>query len=177
MRTYFQHFFAVIIGIVSALFIAACSSQIPPEIRQPLSHSLTINQIQAEPETYISKPVRWGGVILSTDNKKEGSWISIVAYPLSNNGKPLTLKNSTGRFIARFDSFIEPQVYSRDRVITILGKFVHNETIKVGEFIYNYPLIEVQKHFLWPVERFIDELYPPWRYEPYYRPYIPHHRH
>jgi len=177
MRTNFQFFFVMFSGVISALFIAACSSQIPPEIRQPLSQSPTITQIQAEPDTYVSKPVRWGGVILKTDNKKDGSWIPIVAYPLSKNGEPLTLKNSIGRFIARFDSFIEPQVYSRDRVITVLGKFVNNETVNVGEFPYNYPLIEVQKHFLWPVENLVDELYPPWWYEPYYWPYYPPHRH
>lgn len=177
MHTNFQYFLATFSGIVNALFITACSSQIPPEIRQPLSQSPALAQIQTEPETYVAKSVRWGGIILNTENKKDSSWVSIVAYPLSKSGEPLILKNSTGRFIARFDSFIEPQVYNRDRVITVLGKFVHIETITVGNFPYNYPLIEVQKHFLWPEEAPAAELYPPWWYEPYYRPYIPPHRH
>jgi outer membrane lipoprotein len=158
------------------LFISACSSQIPPDIRQALHDAPTIQMVQSKPDAFLSQPVRWGGIIINTENKQASSWLTVVAYPLSKNGQPRVDQNSIGRFIASFDTFLEPQVYSRERVVTITGKIIKTESLKVGEFPYSYPVVEVQQHFLWPVEQASDALYPPWWYDPYYWPYYPPHR-
>ena len=161
----------------SVLFLTACSSQIPPDISQGFKNSPSISKIQAEPEVYLSQPVRWGGVIIKIENRQNTSRLTIVAYPLSRNGEPQVYKNSIGRFIASFNLFLEPQVYKRDRIITLTGQFIKAETISVGKFPYNYPVIEVKQHFLWPVEEPADMLYPPWWYDPFYWPHYPPHLH
>lgn len=163
--------------IFSALFLSACSSQIPPDVRQGFKDSPTIAKIQADPEVYVLQPVRWGGVIIDIENRQDSSRLTVVAYPLRKNGEPQVSKNSIGRFVANFNLFLEPQVYSRDRVITLTGEFIKRETIKVGEFPYNYPVIEVKQFFLWQVKEPADILYQPLRHEPYYWPYYPPHRH
>lgn len=159
------------------LLQTACSSQVPAGIKTPLAAAPTIEQVRKSPEEYISKTVRWGGVIINTENRKDSSRLTIVAYPLSKYGEPLTSKNSVGRFIVSFSHFLEPQVYSHDRVITVLGKIITTEAINVGDFPYNYPVISVQQHFLWPVDEPQEPLYPPWWYDPYYWPYHPLHHH
>ncbi len=74
-------------------------------------------------------------------------------------------------------------MYSRDREITVIGQLLRTETFDVGEFSYEYPVIQVQHYFIWPVKEepvYVD--YPPyWWYDPWYPyysypyPYYPHH--
>ncbi|MDH5425895.1 MAG: Slp family lipoprotein [Gammaproteobacteria bacterium] len=177
MKTHFAQKRFSPLWFASVLLLTACSSQIPPAIKQALTNAPTIAMVRAAPDTYLSQPVRWGGVILGTENKQSSSRLIIIAYPLSSNGRPLLNKASNGRFIASFDSFLEPHVYKRDSVITLTGKLIKTETINIGEFPYNYPVIEVQQHFLWPLEEPANNLYPPWWYDPFYWPYYPPHRH
>ena len=159
------------------LLLPACSSHIPPEIKQDLDTSPGIEQVLKSSENYLSQKVRWGGVILNTENKHEASWLTILAYPLNNYGKPQVADQSSGRFIAIVDKFLEPLVYSSDRKITITGKLLRTETIKVGEFPYKYPVIQVEKHYLWPDNSETSNLerYPYWWYDPWYDPYYPWH--
>lgn len=168
--------------IVSLLLIVGCSSHIPPEIRQSLDGSPDLVLVKSNAPAYISQKVRWGGVILQTENKDENSRLTIVAFPLNDVGEPLSKQQSPGRFIAIVDQFMEPTVYSRDRKITVIGNVLRTETLEIGEFPYEYPVIQLEHHYLWPVEEepaYID--YPPYWYDPWY-PYYPfyypyYHRH
>lgn len=171
-------------GLLFILLISACSSHIPPEIKQPLEGSPSVTAVRDRADAYISQKVRWGGVILQTENKDDASRLTIVAFPLSDDAEPRTSEHSPGRFIAVFNQFMEPTVYSKDREITVTGNLLRTETLDVGEFPYEYPVIQVEQHYLWPVR---DEStyhdYPPyWWYDPwypyypYYYPYYPHHR-
>jgi outer membrane lipoprotein len=170
------------ITLLSAVLLSACSSHIPPEIGQSLDNSPGMEQVREQADTYISEKVRWGGVILHTENKQNASWITIIAFPLDNSGEPRITDQSPGRFIAIVDKFLEPLVYSLDREITVTGSVLRTETIKVGEFPHKHPVIQVENHHLWPVrpeQPYADyPLY--WLYDPYYpwnHPHYPHYRH
>jgi len=160
------------------VLVSACSSHIPPEIKQPLDGSPGIAQVRHQIDFYLSKKVRWGGAILHTENKQNASELTIIAFPLSETGEPLSSDQSQGRFIAIIDEFVEPQVYSPERKITVTGQVVRAENLKVGEFLYEYPVIQVDHYYLWPPEPeqiYLD--YPPfpWMYGPYYPLYYPLH--
>lgn len=166
---------------IAVLLVAGCSSNIPPEIKQPLEGSPGIAEVREKTDAYVNQKVRWGGVILQIENKENTSKLTIVALPLDDNGEPLESDKSPGRFIATIDAFLEPQVYSPNREITVTGHLRNTEILKVGEFDYEYPVVAVENYYLWPVkpERgYVD--YPPyWLYDPYYYPwpypYYPHH--
>ena len=161
--------------LASILFLTACSTHIPPEIKQPQVGSPSLEQVIEQAETYTSQKVRWGGVILNTENKQKSSWLTLIAFPLSDRGEPQTSDQSPGRFIAIVDDFLEPLVYSRERKITVIGRLLRTETLKIGEFPYQYPVIQVEHFYLWPPEpepAVVD--YPPdWWYDPWYNPYYP----
>ena len=163
---------------------SACSSKIPPEIKQAVAGSPDVAQVRRQADAYVSQKVRWGGVIHETENKQNSSKLIIVAFPLSEDGQPLNSDQSPGRFIAIVDEFLEPHVYSQEREITVTGQLVQSETLKVGEFSYEYPVVKVEHYYLWPARSepvYID--YPPyWWHDPYYPwpyPYYypRHHRH
>lgn len=150
--------------------LAACSSNIPLEISQEVPAAPSFSQIQKQPNAYPQQPLRWGGTILKTENKHNESWVSIIAFPLNSNGRPLESDQSPGRFIAVFDQYLEPLVYSQDREITVHGTLIGTETIKVGEYPYVYPLLKVDSYYLWDPRPEINEVNPPY-YWPYYPPY------
>jgi len=164
--------------------LSSCSSHIPPEIKQPIEGSPTVEQVRNNLDNYRSQKVRWGGIILETENKQKASWLKIIALPLDEDGQPRKADHSSGRFIAIVDEFLEPEVFNVDRKITITGQVIRFETLNVGEFSYDYPVIQVDHYYLWPAE--IDTPYydypPYWWHDPYYPwPYLyyPHrsHRH
>ncbi len=167
--------------LILIALLASCSSSIPVEIRQTLDNAPGVAQVREQPDSYISQQVRWGGMILETENRQNTSSLTIIAFPLSDQGEPRTSAQSPGRFIAVVDEFLEPQVYGRDRLITVKGSYYHTETLKVGEYPYLYPVIDVEHYYLWPKKqpRYVD--YPPyWGYDPWYYPGYPwrhHHRH
>lgn len=169
-------------GWLTAILLAsACSSNIPPEIKNPVPDSPDVNQVRNQPDIYQSQKVRWGGIILETENKQNASWIKIVALPLDEDGEPRDSDQSPGRFIAIVDEFLEPQLYNSDRKITVTGHVVRFETLKVGEFSYNYPVIQVENYYLWPAksEQSYRDYPPYWWIDPYYPwpyPYYPYPR-
>ena len=160
------------------LLLSACSSNIPPVISNPLLGAPSLPEVRAEASRYVERQVRWGGVILSIENRHSDSHITIVAFPLNDWGRPLIAEQSPGRFIAVVDEFLEPLVYSRDREITLTGSILGSETLKVGEFAYEYPLVKVDNYYLWPARMDLPNLDAPryWRHYPNYPYYLwPHH--
>lgn len=156
------------------VLISACSSHIPPEIRQPLDGAPSVAQAREQADAYQSQRVRWGGVILDTENKHDASWLTIVAFPLDDEGEPRDSNQSTGRFIAIVDEFLEPMVYNSDRQITVIGSLLRTETLKIGEFPYEYPVVQVEHYYLWPPKpEPANIVYPAYWYDPWYNPYYP----
>lgn len=176
MKTIFRSG-GLFIWLSSAMLLSACTSHVPPEIKQPLDGAPGLAEVRDQPSAYLSQKVRWGGVILNHENRQDTSWLTILAYPLSEQGKPLVSDQSSGRFIAEVSEFLEPTVYSRDRKITLIGRLRKTETLKVGDFPYEYPVIAVEQHYLWPAEPELSDYdYPPyWWYDPWYHPYYPWH--
>lgn len=170
------------LSLLASLLVSACSSHIPPVISQSPDPSFSIEQVQANPDKHLNKTIRWGGVILKTDNKQDASYLTVIAFPLESSGRVNTSAQTNGRFIAKFTDFMEPEIYSQNREITLYGQVSSFETIKIGEYPYLYPVIEVTEHFLWPVRKDNPDYdYPPYWYDPWYHPfyprYYPYHPH
>ena len=170
--------------LLAGLLLVACATQIPPEIKEAPADNPTLEQVRDSTGDFLSRPVRWGGVIVETENRENTTWVTVLALPLSRDGKPEVSDSSPGRFIAIVPAFLDPMVYSRDRQVTFAGTVLRSETRKVGEFPYTYVTIAADHHYLWPVETLLpaDYRYPwyydpwyydPWYYDPWYYPRYP----
>jgi outer membrane lipoprotein len=170
--------------------LSACASQVPVEIREFPNTAPGVAEVRKKPEQFLSEKIRWGGTIAQIENKQQASWLTIIALPLDDDGRPLSSDQSPGRFIAIIDGFLEPEVYSQNRQITVIGNIQKSQTVKIGEFPYEHPVIQVEYHYLWPPEpepssldyypyRWYDPWYDPWYYPyyPWYGPYYPYHYH
>lgn len=153
---------------LSLLFLYGCNSHIPTLIKTRPNQDLGYQQVKDNTESYHDKDVRWGGKIVSVENKEDSTWIEILANPLNNFGRPLSRHDKyQGRFIARIDGFLEPEQYAKDRYLTIYGKVEKNIVKLVDEYPYNYPLVHAKEHHLWRNYRTIRQ------FGPYYNSYFP----
>lgn len=173
-----------IAGLLTGLMLSACASKIPLAIKTAPPGDPSPQEVVARVADLEARPVRWGGTLLATENRENTTWLTVLAQPLSDDGKPKESDESPGRFIAIVPGFLDPEVYSRDRRITVAGTVLRTETRKVGDFAYPYPVIQAEATHLWPagVEPYDDYWYPypgyRWQYDPWlYHPYFFDHLH
>ena len=165
-----------LMSLILLMLITACSSQVPQIIKTRPTINPDLTQVVDHPEKYKTQQVRWGGVILNTDNQAKSTRLTILAMPLDDDGEPKIRSASGGRFIASFADFLEPSVYANSRMITIVGNLQGVETLKVGEYPYPHPVVRVSAHYLWPqIQPSVNNDWPPYWYDPWYYPY-PYYR-
>ena len=132
-----------------------------------------------DPDAFVGRDVRWGGLVVKVENRAEQTWIEIVRLDLNSFGRPLTSGSSDGRFIASFDRFLDPVVYEVGRLLTVVGRIEGSERRPIGEFEYLFPIVAVEGSYLWQA---VEPLPPPypypwWYYDPWYPHPWPYHRH
>jgi outer membrane lipoprotein len=164
-----------LLALLIALLAAGCASNLPEPIREPPPQDLALETVRQDPEQYIGQPVRWGGTIAGVDNRADETCLEVVGRELQSSGKPVARDRSEGRFLACVNRFLDPMVYSRDRLVTVAGTVEAVETRPVGEYPYRYPVVQVQNLHLWQPETerpryerdpFFYDPFWPW---PYYR--------
>ena len=146
------------------LVLTGCASTIPEMIRQPIADSPTFQEATAAPERYVGQAVRWGGVIINTENREQETWLEISVRQLYRKGRPIESDQSAGRFLARVNGFLDPSVYTTGRQVTVNGIIEGVESRKIGDYPYTYILIKTNLVYLW-------EQLPEYRRDYYYDPY------
>lgn len=125
-------------------------------------------------ESDLQTPVRWGGVILDTRPESDHTCFEILARKLDTSMRPDDIDQVSGRFIACKPGFYDPEVFAKDREVTVTGKVIYIDIGKVGDYDYPYPVVDIEFMSLWP-ERINAVYYHHWvRYRPYYWHYPRH---
>lgn len=129
--------------------LTGCAPVISRDTMALVDKSLDFNKIIKEPELYKNRVVLLGGTILSIKNLPQITKLEILEFPLSPSQKPETNSMSGGRFIAIYNGYLDPAIYSQGRLITIAGEVTGSETRPLGETTYLYPLILIREYHLW----------------------------
>ena len=130
--------------------ITGCASQTSGPIANPVFQSPDLAKVRSAPNSYTDQPARWGGRITRVQNHPTRTDIEIIEQPLNNSGWPRTSDTSNGRFIARFDEFLDPAIYAVGKPITVVGIIKMTENGSIGEHPYVFPVIATSQHRLWP---------------------------
>lgn len=165
------------LGIVALLLLGSgCASKPPSSVGLAVVDDVTLATVRAAGESYQGSTVRWGGVITATENKADHTLVFIAARALEDNEQPLTDSASDGRFVARFDGFLDPLVYKTNRRLTVVGQIDGHLVRPIGEFDYRFPLVVVRDSRL-----FAEALRPrpyyypdPWLYHGHFYHHYPH---
>jgi outer membrane lipoprotein len=120
----------------------------------------------SNPREYRGRVVVLGGYILEIQNEPGGSVLTVLQAPLDWRNKPKSPDLSQGRFFVTTKKFLDPEVYAKDRRITVGGLVVGAREQSVGEGTYRFPTIEAQELQLWP-----EQIYPAGPCYPCYDPW------
>lgn len=166
--------------VVLTLLVTGCQT-VPEAVRTPTGPAL--EQVRASPAAHVGQPVRWGGAVARTENRPTHTWLHIVGRALDSRGRPFETDSSPGRFIARAEGFLDPEIYHPGREVTVTGRFVESVTVMVGEYADATPVVDAGNIHLWekrpdpaPYWPYYDPFYPWWGYpwgHPYRYPYRP----
>jgi len=157
-------------GLLLLIFLGACSSNVPLEIRTPVAPSPEVDVVVRDFDRFRDQRVRWGGEVVALENRESEPWIEVAARELWDDGKPRDSDHARGRFLIRHDGFLDPTVYKADRKVTVVGRLDSRLTRKIGKHPYTYPLLHSESLYLWP--RDSARYYDP--YWPYGYPYYPY---
>ncbi len=123
--------------------------------------------------TFAGKDVILGGYILEVSNQKDQTRIMALQAPLGIGQEPKSKDLSQGRLIIFYHGFIDPEVYAKDRKITVAGKLLGSSHTDETKEPFPYVRIQMSHIHLWPVEKPIqrDPYWDYWGYPPYPYPW------
>ena len=170
MQQFFR--FSKNIGFLFLVTVLMACSSVPKDLRLSTEPVLAISDVLENVDDFVGQFVRWGGVIVATENAQDETRIELVAYPLNTYARPLIERTSGGRFIAVIPGFVDPLVYTQGRELTVVGAVEGSQSKQIGQYDYQYPVVRASAHRLWSVQKDVDYPDPYWYY-PWY-PYYPY---
>ena len=114
-----------------------------------VDRALTPADVIDKPELKLGKIALWGGTILGLKNLKESTQIEMLAYPLDSSHRPRLEEKTLGRFIIQHQGYLEPEVFTQGKQLSVVGEVGQSVTGKIGDSDYTYPLIHSRNIRLW----------------------------
>ena len=146
--------YSYLFGIIFIVFVAACTKGISKQARSQVTYTGDFSELQRNPDDYKDEVVLLGGKIVDTKANTDSSEIIVLQLPLGGGARPQVGDQSMGRFLIRSKQLLDPALYRKGMAITLVGRLVGNETRTIGEFKYNYPVIEPMEVKLWSENRY-----------------------
>jgi outer membrane lipoprotein len=171
--------------LLSCSSLMSCAPVLSKQFREQAAPPVPFRQLLSDPHTYEGRKIILGGYILEVKNEHDGTLLTILQAPLDFQNRPHSRDKSGGRFLARTDKFMDPEIYKKDRRITVGGMITGVYEQPLGKHTYPYPVIKIEEFHLWaeeiPQDRVYDPYWDHWGYPwyPYWAPirsYPYHHR-
>ena len=167
----------ILIALLISTFLNSCSV-ISKQIRSEAEPtSVPFRKLITEADKYSGHTVILGGYILETRNLEAGTILKVLQVPFRFGEEPDNQDRSQGRFIVHHIGFLDPEVYKKDRAITVAGRVTGSVVEKIGDDQFRYLKVENREIYLWPdyYERKPPYYYPrPYPYYWYYHPRLLH---
>jgi len=161
---------------LAALMLQVSCTVISQEVRKEAEPPVPFKTLLAEADRYKGHIVILGGYILETRNLESETVISVLQVPFRFGEEPDFRDTSQGRFKIYHKGFLDPEVYTKDRAITVAGEVLGSEYEEIGGVRIQYLDLRDRQIYLWPEFETRPPPYPPWPY-PYYwyrYPYWPY---
>ena len=139
---------AAFISILVWVSMLSCSV-ISHQIRSEADPSVPFQTLIRDADKYIGHTVILGGYILETKNREAETVLKVLQTPLRFGDDPDLRKRSQGRFMVFHRGFLDPEVYSKDQVVTVAGRVIGTAVEKIGEEQIQYLKIENREIYLW----------------------------
>ncbi len=138
-----------ILLILLASMVTVSCSVISHQIRSEADPSIPFQTLIKDADKFQGHTVILGGYILETKNLESETILKILQTPLRLGEDPDLKKRSQGRFLVYHKGFLDPEVYSKNQVITVAGRVIGTTVEKIGEEQIHYLKIENREIYLW----------------------------
>ncbi|BCB95600.1 hypothetical protein JZK55_05220 [Dissulfurispira thermophila] len=132
----------VFVSLIFSIVLFGCAHVVSKEIRDMAEKEIALSDIMKAPDTYKGKVIILGGVIVSSMNAKEGTYIEVIQKPLDYRGRPENTDVSYGRFIIIYEGYLDTAIYSQGREVTVAGEVMGKMERPLGQIKYQYLLIK-----------------------------------
>lgn len=122
--------------------LLGCAHVISKELREKADEEISFAALLKDPDRYAGRFVILGGIIASSLNTEEGTYIEVVQNPLDSRGRPEYSDVSGGRFLILTEGYLDSAIYSQGKRVTVAGKVIGKRVRPLGEIQYTYPLIK-----------------------------------
>lgn len=129
------------------MLVSACATS--PMDTSTVSSQMTPSQAVNAIAEARGERIQWGGQIVSTVNGANGTLIEVLSYPLLNDGFPNTNRQSSGRFVLEYGSFLEPTDFAPGRFVTVVGTVESLTTTSIQSVETHVPLVVPEQLKLW----------------------------
>jgi outer membrane lipoprotein len=165
----------ILLFFVASLFLLAggCAHVLSRQALLEVDPTLSFAQVKENPDAYKGKTLVLGGLIVDTRVDRQGTTLEVLHYKLDRWGEPQSADEAGGRFLARTDRFLDPELYKPGLFITLTGTVEGVETRPLQGYGYVYPVFRIREKYLWSRSYtvypygFYDPFYPWWPYSPY----------
>jgi outer membrane lipoprotein len=151
--------------------LSACAPVISEQVRREAVPGVTFYDVFGDPDAFKGKTVIFTGKILETEVAQKVTTLTVLEVEADVTGRPKHTDVSAGRFLARYNGYLDPAIFSEGRGVTVAGRVQGVEKRKLSQTMYPYPVLEVQELYLWQE----PETYPRarWGWGFYYGPGYP----
>jgi outer membrane lipoprotein len=157
------------IGCLTVILWLSGCAVMSREIRDKALPDLSFPELIVNADQYRGQTVIVGGYVVAVENHKDRSRMVAVQTTLGLAQEPQSKDLSKGRLILVYKGFLDPEVYTKDRRITVGGQIL---TSSAHDPKAEYPYLEiaVEEIHLWSVKKPAAE-YPYWWYDDPWYPY------
>jgi outer membrane lipoprotein len=160
--------------------LSACSVM-SSQMRAQVDTSKSYHELTQNPGASLGLSVILGGYVLKVTNQPQKTTLMVLQAPLGFRDQPGQRDRSKGRLIVEYPGFLDPEVYTEDRKVTVGGRILESAPRGGDGTPYPYLRIAATEVHLWPQPK-PYEAYDPWWPYPYRYPYYgypwyhPHYR-
>ena len=137
--------------LICMLFIAltGCTPIFNEQTMKMINTDASFKAVKAAPENFIGKTIMLGGRIANVTNSVDGAYLEIVQFDLTTASFPEDTFLSYGRFLVTTDSFLDPMIFKRGALITLIGEIKGKKSQRLENMDYTYPLLAMRGWHLW----------------------------
>jgi outer membrane lipoprotein len=138
---------------MTGVLVVGCAgvAVVPRDLKEKVDWTVSFLQLKASPLSYKGRVLVVGGMVLTVKPLKQGGTrIEILQLPLDSEYEPLDrLTDSSGRFLAFHNDFIDPATIPVGTGITVVGEVTGAINLQVDDVDYTYPALDIKSMTVW----------------------------
>jgi outer membrane lipoprotein len=135
-----------------AFLISMGCAGVSKQAKSQVTFQGAFSEIQSNPDPHQNEVTMLGGKIVEIKSAQNESEITVLQMPLAYNDRPRNEEASQGRFLVRYDQFLDPAIFEIGKYLTVVGRINGREDRLIGEYMYTYPVLAPIETKLWGFE-------------------------